>query len=235
MKRAAKNKARLAEAGMIICLYTPTPTQSSDLRVVNYCDLLSKSCLCFEAHGITTTPTRQQCDLYGCIHIERRVSYTGMRVLISFVICPFPHVKRMFPTCLLPSPPVVYGPITVLPTAPNPYCYSWPRAVHEWSRCNEDRNFHEYSHGCHHELQHRSHCFVQAPGFVLDNGQQALGTYMHMGHHMAKPKSTFGLRLPHHPSASPRPPPPSHRGGPWPCPTLTTTTTRPRLGQVPPS
>ena len=73
------------------------------------------------------------------------------------------------------------------------------------------------------------------PPDFLDNGQQALGTYMHMGHHMAKPKSIFGLRLPHHPSPSPRPPPPSHGGGRWPCPTLTTTTPRPRLGQVPPS
>ena len=106
----------------------PHPHPEFGLRVASYCIFLSKSCLCFEAHGITTTPTRQQCDLYGCIHIERNVLYTGMRVLISFVICPIPHVKHMFPTCLLPSPPVVYGPITVLPTAPNPRII--PIAIH---------------------------------------------------------------------------------------------------------
>ena len=223
------------QALLIICLYNPTPTQSSDLRVANYCDFLSKSCLCFEAHGITTTPTRQQCVLYGCIHIERNVLYTGMRVLISFVICPLPHVKRMFPTCLLPSPPVVYGPITVLPTAPNPYCYSWPRAVHEWSRCSEDRNFHEYSHGCHRELQHRSHCFVHAPGFFWTTGNR------HWAH-----TSTWAITWP-----SPSPlsalgclttpaPAQGHHHLPMGrfqalCPTLTTTTPRPRLGRVPPS
>ena len=53
-----------------------------------------------------------------------------------------------------------------------------PIAIHgqELSMSGPDatkiRHFHDYSHGCHRELQHRSHCFVHAPGFFWTAGNR---------------------------------------------------------------